>query len=80
VLPAPLLHSAGRTWVACVAAPVTGAAYRGRLAGAFDDGALPDEFGVCWEKSTPSTGSVSCPSSHRGELISTGTGTVADGG
>jgi len=78
VLPAPLPQSAGRTWVACVVTPATGGTYRGRLAGAFDNGALPDEFGVCWEKDAPSTGSVSCASRHLGELMATAT--IPDGG
>ena len=78
VLPAPLLRSAGRTWAACVVTPATGGAYLGRLAGAFDNGALPDEFGLCWEKDTPRIDSVSCASRHLGELMATAT--IPDGG
>jgi len=78
VPPAPLLQSAGRTWVACVVTPATGGAYLGRLAGAFDNGALPDEFGLCWEKDAPSIDSVSCASRHLGELMATAA--IPDGG
>jgi len=44
------------------------------LAGAFSGGTLPDEFGFCWEQSTPSAiGAVPCGSSHFAELVSLGT-------
>ena len=33
VVPGPLLRTAGQTWVACVAAPLRGATFRGQLAG-----------------------------------------------
>ena len=78
VVPAPLLRTAGRTWVACIAAPLSGAGFRGRLAGAYNGGELPDEFGFCWEQRTPSAqGSVSCGRRHFAELVSLGT--IPDG-
>lgn len=74
VVPAPLLRTAGQTWVACVAAPLSGATFRGRLANAFSGGELPDEFGFCWVQSVPSAqGSASCGGSHYAELVSLGT-------
>ena len=74
VVPAPLLRTAGRAWVACIAAPLSGAGIRGRLAGAHSGGKLLDEFGFCWEQRTPSTqGSVSCGRCHFAELVSLGT-------
>ena len=80
VLPPALLRSAGQTWAACIAAPASAAAYRGRLVGAFTDGVLPDEFGVCWEQTAPpaTIDSVSCGDRHLAELVSTGK--VPDGG
>src|SRR6478735_5854380 len=78
VLPAPLLQTAGQTWVACIAAPLSGATYRGQLADAFSGGKLPDEFGFCWEQDLPSNfGSVSCSNPHHAELVSLGT--IPDG-
>ena len=79
VVPAPLLRTAGRSWVACIAAPLSGATFRGRLADAFNGGTLPAEFGFCWEQRTPSAdGSVSCGGRHFAELVSLGT--IPDGG
>jgi len=78
VVPAPLLRTAGQSWVACIAAPLSGATFRGRLADAFSGGMLPDEFGFCWQQRTPSAeGSVSCGGRHFAELVSLGT--IADG-
>lgn len=78
VVPTPLLRTSGRTWVACIAAPLSGASFRGRLAGAYNGGKLPDEFGFCWEQRTPSArGSVSCGGRHLAELVSLGS--VPDG-
>jgi len=74
VVPGPLLRAAGQDWVACVAAPLSGATFRGQLAGAFSGGTLPDEFGFCWEQSIPSAiGVVPCGSSQFAELVSLGT-------
>ena len=74
VVPSPLLRTAGQNWVACVAAPLSGATFRGQLARAFSGGTLPDEFGFCWEQSTPSAvGAVPCGSRHFAELVSLGT-------
>jgi hypothetical protein len=74
VVPAALLRTAGQSWAACVAAPLSGATFRGRLDGAFSGGALPDEFGFCWEQRTPGgKGSVSCGGPHLAELVSLGT-------
>jgi hypothetical protein len=74
VVPGPLLRTAGQTWVACVAAPLSGATFRGRLADAFHGGELPDEFGFCWIQNTPSAnGTASCGGSHYAELVSLGT-------
>lgn len=78
VVPPALLRTAGQDWVACVAAPLSGATFRGQLAGAFGGGKLPDEFGFCWEQSTPGAkGSVSCAGRHFAELVSLGT--IPDG-
>jgi hypothetical protein len=64
--------------VACVAAPLSGASYRGQLAGAFSGGTLPDAFGFCWAQNTPSAvGSVPCSGRHLSELVSLGT--IPDG-
>ena len=80
VVPAPLLRNAGQNWVACIAAPLSGAMYRGQLAGAFSGGTLPDEFGFCWQQPTPGAlGSVSCGGRHFAELVSLGTVPDGDG-
>jgi hypothetical protein len=74
VVPGPLLRTVGQTWVACVAAPLSGATFRGQLAGAFSGGTLPDEFSFCWAQNTPSAiGAVPCSSRHLAELVSLGT-------
>jgi hypothetical protein len=74
VVPGPLLRTAGQNWVACVAAPLSGATFRGELAGAFSGGTLPDEFSFCWAQNTPSAiGAVPCSSRHFAELVSLGT-------
>lgn len=74
VVPAPLYRTLGQDWVACVAAPLSGTAFRGQLAAAFTGGKLPDEFGFCWEQGTPSAkGAASCAGRHVAELVSLGT-------
>jgi len=79
VVPAPLLRTAGQSWVACIAAPLSGTTFRGRLADAFSGGKLPDEFGFCWQQRIPSAqGAVSCGGRHFAELVSLGT--IPDGG
>jgi hypothetical protein len=79
LLPAPLLQTAGRTWAACVALPSSGEPYRGRLAGAFLGGRLPDEFGVCWDRRvvSASIAPVGCGQPHLAELLSVGTADTA---
>lgn len=75
LVPSPLLHSAGQTWIACIAAPVNGVPYQGQLAGAFNGGTLPSEFGVCVAERRPSVfiEPVPCKSPHFAEVISTAT-------
>jgi hypothetical protein len=74
VLPSSLLQSAGRTWLACVAAPSDGALYTGRLAGAYQGAQLPDAFGTCWNSRGVSAGvkTLDCHAPHLAELVSYG--------
>jgi hypothetical protein len=74
VLPSPLLQAAGRTWLACIAATSDGSLYTGRLAGAYEGGQLPDEFGTCWNSRgvSASIKTLDCGSPHLSELVSYG--------
>lgn len=78
VLPSAIMQARGRTWAACVIAPRDDVAYRGRVAGAFDGGTLPDEFGTCWDTRSVSAAieRVDCRAAHLAELIAAGV--VAD--
>jgi hypothetical protein len=60
--------------LACLAAPPDGALYTGRLAGAFEGGRLPDEFGTCWNSRGVSAGikTLDCTTPHLAELVSFG--------
>jgi hypothetical protein len=74
VLPSPLLQSSGRNWLACIAAPSDGTLYTGHLAGAYDGGQLPDQFGTCWNSRGVSAASktLDCRTPHLAELVSFG--------
>jgi hypothetical protein len=75
VLPSPVLQAAGRTWVACVASPVTPSRYTGSIADAYLGGELPAPFGTCWDR--PETGAgiqmVPCDQPHKAQLVASGT-------
>ena len=64
---------AGRTWYACVAVPITHEEYRGSLAGAYAGGALPPQFGMCWDGTDldhlPRV--LPCAEPHTAELLAT---------
>jgi hypothetical protein len=74
MLPSVVMQAAGRSWAACVATPGVAGFYRGTVANSYRGGRLPDLFGTCWDRSTPSAGmdSVDCGKSHAAELISVG--------
>ena len=75
VFPSAVLQAAGRTWVACVASPVTPSRYAGSIAGAYLGGGLPAPFGTCWDR--PETGAgiqtVGCDQPHKAQLVASGT-------
>jgi len=74
VLPSRILQDSGRTWVACIVAPMNAGKYQGRIAGAYQGGRLPDELGTCWDQPRVGAGinPVDCGRPHRAELISAG--------
>jgi len=74
MLPSVVMQAAGRSWAACVATPGVSGFYRGRVANSYRGGRLPDLYGTCWDRSTPSAGmdAVDCGESHAAELISVG--------
>ncbi|HEY5877462.1 MAG TPA: hypothetical protein VIU11_01040 [Nakamurella sp.] len=69
----PSLPSAS-TWIACVANPEGTVTGSGRLANAFDGGALPGDFGTCWQSDDVGAGMdmVNCNEPHLAELIAMG--------
>ena len=77
VAQAPSLPDSASTWFACLVQPITGLQYRS-LAGAFDGGTLPANYGTCWVASAPAPGdaTVACGWPHLSELI--GGGAVGD--
>jgi hypothetical protein len=74
VVPGEQEASAGRSWVACVAAATGRPAYQGTLKDAFTTGSLPVEFGLCWagEDIDRLPTSVPCNQPHASQLLSTG--------
>jgi hypothetical protein len=74
MLPSVVLQAAGRSWAACVATPGLAGFYRGTLANSYRGGRLPDVFGTCWDRATPSAGmrAIDCGTPHAAELISMG--------
>ena len=74
MLPSVVLQAADRSWAACVATPGQAGFYRGSVANSYRGGRLPDQFGTCWDRSTPSAGmhAVNCGKPHAAELISVG--------
>lgn len=78
VVPSAVLQSSGRTWTACVVTTKYMTEYRGRVAGAYSGGRLPDAFGTCWNSREVRVAArtVNCGDPHLAEL--TAVGTVAD--
>lgn len=74
MLPSVVMQAAGRSWAACVATPGLAGFYRGTVANSYRGGELPDLFGTCWDRSTPSAGmrAIDCGRPHSAELISVG--------
>ena len=75
VVPGELERQAGRSWSACLAAPVILGSFYGSLERAYGGGALPPEFGFCWAGTNldVSPALVSCDQPHPAELLATAT-------
>ncbi|WP_157695352.1 hypothetical protein [Nakamurella panacisegetis] len=67
-------RAAGRTWTACVLSTV-GQTYNATtsLKSSWDSGTLPDEFGLCWDRSVVPRGTpTSCTSPHSTQQLGYG--------
>lgn len=70
VWPTALERAAGRTWSACLIVAANGRPYRGTVAEQRLAGSIPDEFGVCTERTWElSVGTTSCADPHPMQLM-----------
>lgn len=74
VVPGVREQNAGRSWVACLVVPVDRVTYQGTLRAAYASGAMPAEFGLCWQGDdldlVPKL--LPCSGPHQAELLATG--------